>query len=177
MFEYRPSTWRVHHVPAKKTGVLSVENEATGDGIQAILDLYNENSPFTEFLGIRGTAFDSENAVLTFEKQEAWIGNYHLGSLHGGVVAGMLDAAGAILVLTEQYSRGQIHSFEKQKEKASRISTIDLHIDYLKPGTGKAFYAAGEVLRIGNRVAVARVDLNNEAGQRIAVATGTYSIG
>lgn len=154
-----------------------MDNESTTNGIGAILDLYNENSPFTQFLGIKGCILDESNSVLRFKKQATWIGNYHLGSLHGGVIAGILDATGAILVLTEQYRKGQVYSFEKQKDKAAKISTIDLHVDYLKPGTGDMFYATGEVLRIGNRVAVVRVNLQNDAGQLIAVATGTYSIG
>ena len=42
------------------------------------------------------------------------------------------------------------------------IGTIDLHVDYLRPGRGKYFIATGRVVRLGNRVAVAHMDLVND---------------
>ena len=57
---------------------------------------------------------------------------------------------------------------------AWKMSTIDLRIDYLRPGRGKAFIADGKILRIGNKVAVTRMELHNDEGKLIAVGTGTY---
>ena len=57
---------------------------------------------------------------------------------------------------------------------AWKMSTIDLSIDYLRPGRGKSIIADGKILRIGNKVAVTRMELHNDEGKLIAVGTGTY---
>ncbi len=53
------------------------------------------------------------------------------------------------------------------------MGTIDLRVDYLRPGRGERFTATSTLLRAGNKVAVARVELHNEA-QVYASATATY---
>jgi uncharacterized protein (TIGR00369 family) len=56
------------------------------------------------------------------------------------------------------------------------MGTIDLLVDYLRPGLGKHFLATGYILRIGNRVAVTRMELHNEEERLIAVGTGAYQV-
>ena len=65
---------------------------------------------------------------------------------------------------------------KEQAKKLSRVSTIDLRIDYLRPGMGKLFTATGSVMRTGKKVAVARMELRNEVDTLIAVGTGTYTV-
>jgi uncharacterized protein (TIGR00369 family) len=62
-------------------------------------------------------------------------------------------------------------------DKLARLGTIDLRIDYLRPGRGQLFETSARILRAGNKVAVARMELHNEEGTLIAVGTGTYLIG
>ena len=59
----------------------------------------------------------------------------------------------------------------------SRTGTIDLRVDYLRPGRGEWFAARGRIMRAGRKVAVARMEMNNNAEKLIAVGTGTYMIG
>jgi uncharacterized protein (TIGR00369 family) len=59
----------------------------------------------------------------------------------------------------------------------SKIGTIDMRIDYLRPGVGKWFDASATVLRTGSRVAVTRMEFHNDEGKLIAVGTGTYIVG
>ena len=57
------------------------------------------------------------------------------------------------------------------------IGTIDLHVDYLRPGRGKYFIATGRVVRLGNRVAVAHMELVNDTGELIATGGAAYMVG
>ena len=57
------------------------------------------------------------------------------------------------------------------------IGTIDLRVDYLRPGRGKYFVATGRVVRLGNRVAVAHIELVNDAGELIATGGAAYMVG
>jgi uncharacterized protein (TIGR00369 family) len=57
------------------------------------------------------------------------------------------------------------------------MSTIDMRVDYIRPGRGKTFFSTGELLRLGNKVAVVRTVFHNEEDVLIAAATGTYHTG
>jgi len=67
-------------------------------------------------------------------------------------------------------------SFEAMAERFAKIGTIDLRVDYLRPGLGEHFIATGYVLRSGSKVAVTRMEMHNAAGQLIAVGTGAYVV-
>jgi uncharacterized protein (TIGR00369 family) len=68
-------------------------------------------------------------------------------------------------------------SFEEIAEKFAKIGTIDLRVDYLRPGLGKYFIATGNTLRTGNKLSVTRMELHNDEGILIAVGTGSYVVG
>jgi uncharacterized protein (TIGR00369 family) len=59
----------------------------------------------------------------------------------------------------------------------TKIGTIDLRIDYLRPGKGNYFVATGAIMRAGRRVSVTRMELYNDQNVLIAVGTGTYIVG
>ena len=67
-------------------------------------------------------------------------------------------------------------SLEVRKEQFGKLGTIDLRIDYLRPGLGKWFDATGHILRAGNKIAVVRIELHNDQGEMIAVGTGAYVV-
>ncbi|MDU7768605.1 MAG: carbon starvation CstA family protein, partial [Serratia marcescens] len=53
---------------------------------------------------------------------------------------------------------------------------MGIYMRYLRPGRGEHFVASASVLRSGNKVAVARVELHNHDGLHIATATATYLV-
>ena len=57
------------------------------------------------------------------------------------------------------------------------MGTIDLRVDYLRPGRGTHFLAEARLLRAGNKVAVTRMELHNDKEELLAVGTGTYLCG
>jgi uncharacterized protein (TIGR00369 family) len=61
-------------------------------------------------------------------------------------------------------------------ERFGRLGTIDLRVDYLRPGIGKSFMSTGYTLRTGNKVAVSRIELINDQDDLIAVGTGSYVV-
>ena len=68
-------------------------------------------------------------------------------------------------------------SFEDIVERSLKVGTLDLRIDYLRPGHGRFFLATASVLRPGTSISVARMELHNDEQQLIAVGTGTYKVG
>ncbi len=62
-------------------------------------------------------------------------------------------------------------------EPGARCSTIDLRVDYLRPGRLEGINAKAEILRVGNRVAVAKIDVyHSDPSTPMAVAMGVYAI-
>ncbi len=54
--------------------------------------------------------------------------------------------------------------------------TIDLRVDYLRPGIGERFELSAEVIRIGSRVASARMEFRGEDGTLLSTGTAAYIV-
>jgi uncharacterized protein (TIGR00369 family) len=65
----------------------------------------------------------------------------------------------------------------EHSEAFPKMGTIDLRVDFLRPGRGRYFIATGHVVRLGSRVAVTHMDLVNDAGEQIATGSAAYMIG
>ncbi len=132
---------------------------------------------FSSFLDLTEMSPNLDNACLAFNIRKNLIGNLVYRSLHGGIIASVLDNVGFHAVFLSVYKQIEGQPLEKQTKRISKIGSIDLRIDYLRPGTGKEFTAKGKILRTGRKVAVSRMELWNEEDKLIAVGTGTYTVG
>lgn len=154
--------------------------KANDDGLQALYDYLYQMNPansITDFLELRTEAPDLDTAYTTFDMHERLTGNPQLRTLHGGVIATVMDIVGANVAFQHVFKMFKEASFKKQLEQFSKVGTIDLRVDYLQPGKGERFKAKGWALRAGKKVVIARVELHNEKSVLIAVGTATYSIG
>nr|WP_319397196.1 hotdog domain-containing protein [uncultured Desulfobacter sp.] len=68
-------------------------------------------------------------------------------------------------------------SFEVISQKLVESATINIRVDYLRPGRGESFECRSRIIRAGRRIVVTKIDLYNEQDVRIATGTGTYLIG
>ncbi|WP_028241465.1 thioesterase family protein [Stutzerimonas azotifigens] len=139
--------------------------------------LFFERVPFNLSLGIELDEVSSERVVMHLPMKHELIGNFLHGILHGGVIASLLDVAGGAMALIGAFEKHRHLTTEERMLRLSRLGTIDLRIDYLRPGRGERFSATAVLLRSGNKVAVVRSELHNEDGVLIAVGTGTYLCG
>ena len=64
---------------------------------------------------------------------------------------------------------------EEQRKKVARLATTDMRVDYLSPGRGEYFIATAEVMRLGRKGCTMRMDLHNNEGKAIAIATAVYA--
>lgn len=151
------------------------------DDLQGLLgivkDIYEKRIPFDRFLGMKVETLTMEKAVVGFEMKPELVGNYVVGSLHGGVISAVLDALGGMTASTGVVKRMAGRPVEEIAAALTRMGTIDLRIDYLRPGKGVYFKATGTIMRAGKKVAVTRMELHNDKGVLIAVGTGTYLVG
>jgi len=146
------------------------------DMLKILQSVFSEKIPFNRVLGLRVTGIDDERVTIEFPMRDELIGNYVRGALHGGVISAVLDVCGGLVSYVGVLRHMDEASFEEKMERFTRLGTIDLRVDYLRPGIGGEFHATGFVLRTGSRVAVTRMELTSGTGVLIAVGTGTYIV-
>ncbi len=151
-------------------------NNSDHEFLSAIKHAFDERIPFNRVLGMRITSIEEGRPTIRFEMRDELVGNYLRGNLHGGVISGVMDATGGLTAFLGGKERMNQESIEVRKEQLGKLGTIDLRVDYLRPGLGKWFEATGHIIRAGNKIAVVRIELHNDEGEMIAVGTGAYIV-
>ncbi|KAA8725711.1 thioesterase family protein [Ewingella americana] len=148
---------------------------------QLIGEIFVYDMPFNRELGLELKHLDGDSAELTFTNQTRLVGNAAQKILHGGVIASVLDVAAGLVCVTSSLIRRDKPDHPllegEMRQRLSKMGTIDLRVDYLRPGRGEVFTASAKLIRAGNKVSVARVDLHSDSGVHIATANATYLVG
>ncbi len=139
--------------------------------------IYEKQMPFNRLLGIRVTSLTTTDIEIRLDMRQELVGNFVREILHGGVISSMLDVAGGLVASVELLKHLEELEMEELGKRMAKIGTIDLRVDYLRPGKGEYFVATGTILRKGSKVAVVRSELCNEQKVLIAAGTGTYLVG
>lgn len=143
----------------------------------AVRELFNERIPFNLLLGFQVDSLSFESVRVRFDFREELVGNILRRSLHGGVVSAVLDLAGGIVAFLSAARNADGRSVQERLETLANVGTIDMRVDYVRPGTGRYFLASASMIRSGNKVAVTRMELRNDEESLIAVGTGAYLVG
>ena len=147
--------------------------------LEAMKHYYLEWLPFNRVLGVSIDLLDWDTckAVTSFPVKPELIGNSTAGILHGGVTASVIDLTGGLTALIGCAKAHAHLSPDQIQEKLVASATIDMRVDYLRPGKGKTFACTSQPIRVGSRIVVSRIDLVNEHQTPIASGTATYNIG
>jgi uncharacterized protein (TIGR00369 family) len=149
-------------------------NQERDDFLKSLHDKISE-LPFHRLLGLNLDSFDMENGCISFDMRDELVGNSHFKILHGGFIASILDIEAAFILAKDGAWRFETGSPEHPL--ILKGGTIDLRIDYLRPGRGNHFVASGTILRAGKKVAAVHTELRNEQDELLAVGIGTYLVG
>lgn len=130
-----------------------------------IRELFLTRIPFNRVLGIEIVQLSPGEALFSVPFRPELIGDPDRPALHGGVLSAVADTCGGCAVWTAV-------------GEDDRVSTIDLRVDYLRPGQPEELRCVGRVLRLGNRVGVAQITLFHPSAEDtpIAEAKGVYSV-
>jgi uncharacterized protein (TIGR00369 family) len=122
--------------------------------------LFNQ-TPFVELLGIEVTDAADGHAEARLPFSEDLLSNPSGDVVHGGATYALADTTGgaAVMSLSKAVS-----------------PTVDMRIDYLAPATTD-LTAEAEVIRFGQSLAMARVEIHDSTGTHVATAHGTYKTG
>lgn len=126
---------------------------------------FDEAVPFNHFLGLTLVSVERGKVVARLPFRPELVGDPTRPALHGGVISMVADTVGG----------SAVWSLTRAGDK---VATIDLRVDYLRPGRLLELQASAEVLRVGNRVGVSsiRVYHADDEARPVAVAMGVYTI-
>ena len=146
-------------------------------GVHRVVHELFSKIPFNQLLGLEIEELSDDQVQLRFRMRDELVGNYMRNILHGGVISATLDVTSGLMAFLGVAKRIRSSSLEEKMERFSRLGTIDMRVDYLRPGAGEWFVATARVIRSGNRIAVIYSELHNDSDELVASATCTYLVG
>ncbi len=133
--------------------------------IEFINQWFSMGVPHNRELGLKAVELHKDGITAELPYHERLVGNPETGFLHGGVITTVLDATCGVSVLIAL-------------RKPKRIATLDLRIDYLKPGTPeRSVLCRASCYKITRHVAFVRgIAHHGDENDPIASAAGTFMI-
>jgi uncharacterized protein (TIGR00369 family) len=141
----------------------SIQLGRTISGLEYIKSIQSREvppPPVAELLGMSISEVEEGRIVFTMKAAEY---QYNpLGTVHGGVLATLLDSAMGCAV-------------QSMMPAGTSYTTLELKVNYLRPVTIKTgtLYCEGKVIYVGGRIATAEGRLMDAAGKLYAHATTT----
>ena len=151
------------------------DNEKTQvlKGGMALMTRYH---PFLELMGVTVESTDDDSVRIRFSMRDNLCGHPGLQMLQGGVASCMIDILGGAVASWHQIKDITDRPVEEQLKRMGAVRTLDMRVDYLRPGKGKEFTVTGSVLRDGKKVLVIRMEMKNEEQSLIATGIGTFLV-
>jgi uncharacterized protein (TIGR00369 family) len=141
----------------------------------AIIDVFERQITFNQTLGFTVIEF-SNTPKVRFDMRDELVGHFLYGRLHGGVTSAVLDATGGFALMCALAFKHPDESSDQVLHRFSKLGTIDMRIDYLRPGLGKHFIASAVVNRLGGRIGSTQMALHNDSGELIATGAAAYIV-
>jgi uncharacterized protein (TIGR00369 family) len=136
------------------------------DQVRLLIDrVFVNGVPHNVALGIELVDFEPEFLELRLPYSDKIVGNPETGVIHGGAVTTLMDAGcgGAVMI---------------RLGKPMRVATLDLRIDYLRPGKrGEDLICRAECYRVTKNVAFTRgITHDGDPSDPVASCAGTFII-
>lgn len=120
-----------------------------------------ESSPFWKLLGIEMDQLNPEYVRIKLSINQSFL-NVN-GSVHGGIVASMLDSIMGVTLRHQNYD--------------AKVATVSLTTQFIAPVLeGMVVYATAKVVNAGRRIASLEAKLESESGEILASGVATFMI-
>ncbi|SFU90802.1 uncharacterized domain 1-containing protein [Polaromonas sp. YR568] len=144
--------------------------------IAGLKDLFEEKIVFNKLLGLKITSVKADRVVARIDMRNELIGHYAHNRIHGGVISAGLDAMGGLAVMAAIGARHMDEAPLQRLHRFAKLGTIDLRVDYLRPGISEFFELRAEVMRLGSRVASTRMEFLGSDGKLFSTGAGAYIV-
>ena len=142
--------------------------------IDGVKKIFEEMIVFNRMLGLKITAITATQVKARIEMRNELVGHYAYNRIHGGVISASLDALGGLAVMVALGARHMDESPQQRLQRFAKLGTIDLRVDYLRPGIGDWFDLRAEVMRLGSRVASTRMEFFGADGKLLSTGSAAY---
>ena len=144
--------------------------------VTGLKKIFEEMIVFNQVIGLKVTSIKADRVTGSIAMRRELIGHYSHNRIHGGVISAGLDAMGGLAVMAAIGARHMDESPLQRLHRFSKLGTIDLRIDYLRPGISEYFELRAEVLRLGSRVASTRMEFRAADGKLLSTGAGAYIV-
>lgn len=144
--------------------------------IAGLRDVFERRIAFNQVLGLQITEVQPQLVQGRIAMRPELIGHDAYQRIHGGVISAALDSMGGLAVMAAIGAKHMDDAPLQRLHRFSRLGTIDLRVDYLRPGIGKEFLLRAEVLRLGSRVANTRMEFLAADGTLLSTGTAAYIV-
>jgi uncharacterized protein (TIGR00369 family) len=144
--------------------------------IQLLKKFWEENVTFNQVLGLTVESIRPDGVSASIQMRKELIGHRPTHRIHGGVISAGLDAMGGLAVMAAIAARHMDETPQQRMHRFLKLGTIDLRIDYLRPGVGERFTLTAEVLRLGSRVATTRMAFLAADGKLLSTGSAAYIV-
>jgi uncharacterized protein (TIGR00369 family) len=144
--------------------------------VAGLKELFEQKIVFNRVLGLRISGLRPDRVVGRIDMKPDLIGHFAYNRIHGGVISAGLDAMGGLAVMAAIGARHMDEPPMQRLQRFAKLGTIDLRVDYLRPGVGDHFELHAEVLRLGSRVASTRMEFYGADGKLMSSAAGAYIV-
>ena len=131
----------------------------SGYPVDVMRQLMEHEIPFNRHLGLKARTLGVDLVELVLPFRAEHVGDPVRQALHGGTISMLIDTAGGAAAFMN------INDGE-------RVSTVDLVVDYLRPGPCVDIVAKARVVRKGNRVITSNVDVVRVDDESVVIAQG-----
>jgi uncharacterized protein (TIGR00369 family) len=114
--------------------------------------------PIAQLIGFTVTFAESGRAIVEFQASERHANP--MGTLHGGVLCDIADAAMGM-------------AYASNLNEGETFTTLEMKINFLKPVWNARLVATGKVIKQGKTVGLVECDVVDEKNQLVAHATCT----
>ncbi len=144
--------------------------------VTGLKKIFEEMIVFNQVLGLKITSLKPTQVIARIDMKRDLIGHFSFNRIHGGVISAGLDAMGGLAVMAAIGARHMDETPRQRLHRFGKLGTIDLRIDYLRPGIGDFFELRAEVMRLGSRVASTRMEFWGADGKLLSTGAGAYIV-
>lgn len=152
------------------------EIEFEDEFVNGLTKVFEEMIVFNQVLGLKITSLKATEVRARINMKPDLVGHFSYNRIHGGVISAGLDAMGGLAVMAAIGARHMDETPTQRLHRFAKLGTIDLRIDYLRPGIGEYFELRAEVLRLGSRVASTRMEFMGADGKLLSTGSGAYIV-
>jgi uncharacterized protein (TIGR00369 family) len=152
------------------------EVEFEEEFVVGLKKIFEEMIVFNQVLGLKITSLKPTEVRARIDMKPDLVGHFSFNRIHGGVISAGLDAMGGLAVMAAIGARHMDETPLQRLHRFGKLGTIDLRIDYLRPGIGEYFELRAQVMRLGSRVASTRMEFLGADGKLLSTGAGAYIV-